>query len=421
MNTKHRLMAIGLTALVFVTSCSVVKRPAPTPAPLPTPDPVARQLSVFQSAWEAVRDQYVLLDYGGADWEAVGEQYRARVEAGLTSDEFAQTMRDMLAELPEGAAAYETRAERLEADTTSLQVYYGIGAFIAFRAEPEPHVVVLAVVEDSPAEQAGLEAHDSLYAIDGQPIGPNEADTVVERIRGAEDTSVVVTVQNPAGQRREVTIQRQRITAADGLRGRYLPSLEVAYYRVPVVADASVAQLIAQDLSGLDENDSLKGIILDLRVAHSSTDWPLTELMTLFGNGKLGEFYNRSSSEPVEIEGLDIGGSQQVPLIILIGPDTQGSPEILAGALRDAQAAFLVGLPTTGNVESASPILLPDGSRLLLVTHSFRTSKGADLAKEGLTPDLRLDDDWDAVSNDDDPVLEAALGLLLQSGASEAP
>ncbi len=412
---KSRFLLVAFIALAATVACSTVRRPTPTPAPLPTPDPLARHLSVFQSAWEAVRDQYVLVDYGGVDWEAVGQEYRARVEAGLTADEFARAMREMLAELPEGAAAYETRAERLEADTTSPQVYYGVGAFIAFRAEPEPHVVILAVVEDSPAEQAGLDAHDSIYAIDGQPIGPDEADTVVQRIRGPENTSVVVTVQSPGGQQREVTIQRQRITATDGLRGRYLPSLEVAYYRVPVLADSSVAQLIAQDLGGLDENDALRGIILDLRVAHSTSDWPLTEFMALFGNGKLGEFYNRSSSEPVEIEGLDVGGSQQAPLIILIGPDTQGSPEILAGALRDAQSAFLVGLPTSGNVERASPILLPDGSRLLLATHSFRTSKGTDLAKEGLTPDLLLEDDWDAISNDDDPVLEAALGLLLQT------
>jgi carboxyl-terminal processing protease len=413
---KPRFLLVAIIALAATVACSTIRRPTPTPAPLPTPDPLARHLSVFQLAWEAVRDQYVLADYGGVDWEAVGQKYRARVEAGLTADEFARAMREMLAELPEGAAAYETRAERLEADTTNAQVYYGVGAFIAFRAEPEPHMVILAVVEDSPAAQAGLDAHDSIYAIDGQPIGPDEADTVVQRIRGAENTSVVMTVQSPGGQQREITIQRQRITATDGLRGRYLPSLEVAYYRVPVLADSSVAELIAQDLGGLDESDALRGIILDLRVAHSSSDWPLTELMALFGNGKLGEFYNRSSSEPVEIEGFDVGGSQQAPLIILIVPDTQGSPEILAGALRDAQSAFLVGLPTSGNVERASPILLPDGSRLLLATHSFRTSKGIDLAREGLTPDLLLEDDWDAVTNEDDPVLEAALGLLLQTG-----
>src|SRR4029077_16645705 len=122
--------------------------------------------------------------------------------------------------------------------------------------------------------------------------------------------------------------------------------------------------------------------------------------LTLFSNGNLGEFYTRTTTETVTITGQDSGGSQTLPLVLLIGPDTAGSPEIFAGALQGARRATLVGLPTPGDLEGFSEVLLPDGSRLLLATSSFHTKDGIDLAKSGLTPDVKVDTDWDAVLPD---------------------
>jgi carboxyl-terminal processing protease len=410
---------VGLVTLTAAMACQTISRVAPvgstpSPAPQPTSDSsVGRHLRVFETAWTAVRDQYVREDYDGADWEVVGETYRARIESGLAEEAFAQTMRDMLAELPEGKAIFQTRAERLEQETADATQYQGIGAFIAFRDRPQPHVVILSVIRDSPAEQAGLRPHDSIYAIDGVPVQASEAETVAQRIRGPAETSVTLTVAGPDGTRRELTIPRGRITATDLLRGGRIPSLGVAYYRVPVVADAEMTALIADNLASQAESGELNGIILDLRVAHSGGQgWPLISMLTLFGNGPLGEFYTRTTTETLAVNGQDIGGSQTAPLVILIGPDTEGSAEVFAAALSGAGRAVVVGMPTPGEVEGFSEVPLPDGSRMFLATSSFRTLDGLDLAHTGLAPDVRVDGDWDVITNEDDPVLEAALALL---------
>ena len=136
-------------------------------------------------------------------------------------------------------------------------------------------------------------------------------------------------------------------------------------------------------------------------------------MLTLFGNGDLGEFYGRTDTQTVKIEGQDAGGSQTVPLVILIGPDTEGSPEIFAGALQGAKRAKLMGLSTPGAIEQFSEIQLPDGSRLFLATSSFRTPDRIDLARSGLTPDLGVKEDWDMLSDDNDSAVEAAVTLLL--------
>src|SRR5688572_8924335 len=170
MKTQRWLILLGL--ITFTLACSLpsrLRRPTPAPTPAPTTNAESRQLKVFETAWEAVRDQYVRVDYNGVDWDAVGDEYRAKVEAGLDDEAFNQLMRDMVAELPEGQASFQTRAERLEAETTDTSNYEGIGAFIAFRETPEPHVVILSVIQGSPAEKAGLKAHDNIYVIDGEP------------------------------------------------------------------------------------------------------------------------------------------------------------------------------------------------------------------------------------------------------------
>jgi carboxyl-terminal processing protease len=225
---------------------------------------------------------------------------------------------------------------------------------------------------------------------------------------------VVLSVQSPGGPRRDLTIDREQIVAADVLRGRFLDTVGVAYYRVPVSAENTLAQTIADNLATLSADKPLNGLVLDLRVARSGNgSWPLAQMLTLFGNGDLGEYYSRDGSDPLSVEGQDLAGSQTVPMMILVGPDTEGSPEIFAAALQSTGRARLVGLPTPGAVEGFSEVALPDGSRLFLATSSFRTHDNLDLATSGLTPDVNVSGDWDEITTEEDPVFATAVVLLL--------
>jgi carboxyl-terminal processing protease len=334
----------------------------------------------------------------------------------LSDEEFVAAMRAMLATLPGNQAAYQTRPERLAEETTDTTTYHGIGAFIAFRETPEPHVVILAVIGGSPAETAGLEAHDSIYAIDGVPFTLDDADAPANRIRGLPDSTVTLTVDTPGRGQHEVTMDRAEIRAADVLRGGLLTQLDVAYYRIPVVATASVAPNIAADLEDIATTTELNGIILDLRVARSGSAWPLAELLSVFADGDMGEFYTRDGGDPVAVSGASSGGSQDLPLVVLTGPDTEGTPEIFAAALQASGRAVLIGQDTPGDVQGYSEIALPDGSRMLLATSSYRTTTGLDLAANGLSPDVPIDADWDSFTTNEDPVIEAALAYLLSGG-----
>lgn len=414
---QHRRLSVGLTLVLALTAaCGMLDRTPPTATPLPTPDATARQLSVFEAAWTSVRDRYVRPDFDGVDWDAVGDEYRAQIEAGLSDEAFAAAMRSMLAELPGNQAVYQTRAERLTEETTDTTVYHGIGAFIAFRETPEPHIVILAVIGGSPAEAGGLATHDSIYAINGSPITLDDAAAPANRIRGLPDSSVTLTIGTPGRGRRDVTLDRAEIRATDVLRGGLLTTLDVAYYRIPVIATATVAQNISVDLEEIAADTELNGIILDLRVARSSNTWPLAELLTVFGDGAMGEFYDREGTDPLAVVGAAAGASQSAPLVVLTGPDTEGTPEIFAAALQASGRAIVIGQATPGSVQGFAEIALPDGSRMFLATSSYRTTTGLDLAATGVTPEVVIDADWDSFTTADDPVIEAALAFILSGG-----
>ena len=101
MHPRPRLALIGLFALAVALACNLPAytravgtpvRVSATPAAQatalgPTTDQHAQ---IFETAWEAVRDQYIRADYDGVDWNAVGEKYRAQLSASMTDDELAQ-------------------------------------------------------------------------------------------------------------------------------------------------------------------------------------------------------------------------------------------------------------------------------------------------------------------------------------------
>jgi C-terminal processing protease CtpA/Prc len=166
-------------------------------------------------------------------------------------------------------------------------------------------------------------------------------------------------------------------------------------------------------LQGLTTNQKLEGLILDLRVAGSSRGWPLQELVTMFFNGNIGEFYNRNNeTQPLTVKGEDYLSSQTVPLIILVGANTSGSPEILAAGLQAGKRATVVGEPTAGSFEVTEAFYLPDGSQIFVEIASFRLAKGKEIGSNGLQPDVTLDEGWDEIQVNADPVLEKAIELL---------
>lgn len=416
MSTRTKLHSVkAAPAALIPIVCGLVLAACAAEPPTPTPSPTAalaeHQLRVLEQVDQLIRDEYLYADFGGVDWAAEVALVRHRIEQSLSDEQFAQALSQLLAQLPAGTASYTSRAERIAAELESSAVYEGIGAFVAVRGDPDPRVLLLSVIQGSPAEQAGLQAHDAVYAVDGAPIAAEEGMEVINRVRGPAGTEVLLEVASPGEQPREVSVRRGQVTATDSLKGGLLTA-DVAYVLVPVTADMSVVESLAGLLINAEEDQPISGLVLDLRIASSGAQWPLAEMLTLFGAGDMGHFTSRQGDQPIEITGAEVANSQSVPLVILIGPDTSGSPEILAAALQARNRAVLVGLPTSGSILSFSRSTLSDGSQLMFAESAYITPAGQDLSRSGVLPDVRVEADWDQVEPGNDPVVTRALQLL---------
>ena len=371
-----------------------------------------RQTKTFEALWKHLEDNYIYYDSADVNWDSLHKKYLDNINKGLTAEEFNDLIKKLGTELPIGSLAYETRAERIEADTVDRSSYEGIGAFVGFSKEPQPHIVLLAVMAGSPAEQAGLKAHDSILEIDGSPIQMDEGITAVNRVRGPAGSSVTLSIQSPGAPERSIQVKRGKLTSTGKLEASIIKGTNYGYLLFPPVGYSTLGADVTASLQTFTTNRTLEGIILDLRIAGSTSNWPLEDLYTMFYHGAMGEFYNRDNKQLIQLKGQDVFSSQKVPLIILVGQNTTGFPEILSASLQMHKRAIVIGETTPGAVESSSSYYLPDGSDAIIETTSFVLPNGGEVGTTGVIPDISLQQGWDDVLPNKDPVLDRAIQYL---------
>ena len=367
------------------------------------------QTRTFEVLWKNLEENYVYFDSADVDWASIRGKYQNRIKAGLTNEGFSALLHELESDLPAGTLIYQSRAERIEADITDFSTYDGIGAFVGFQAEESPHVVILSVIEGSPAERAGLKAHDSIFEINGEPVRLEEGLDVVNRIRGPAGSAVTLNVQSPGRAERSIEVERARLATTGKLETREIAGTNYGYMLFPPLGYEALVEDVLDGLQTFAENKTSDGLILDLRVASAAQDWPLEALLTIFYDGMVGEIYNRNNKQPIQVTGQDLFESQSIPLIILVGQNTRGFPEVFAAGLQTHKRATVIGSNTPGSIETSSPFYLPDGSRIFLETTSFKLPDADRIGSDGVRPDVLVDAGWDEVLPNADPVIDVAL------------
>jgi carboxyl-terminal processing protease len=437
-NTRLKYGLAGCLIIALVAACLLVglcaaggwiwqttARPTPLllhtptlvipPTITPDPDPTARHLRIFDELWETVRDDYLYPDYNGADWDALGQEYRAHVEAGLSDEEFWLAMDEMLLELDDDHSIFLSPAAAAEEDRTLSgdMDYVGIGVYTTVPFEPEKeYVVVLLVLPDSPAARAGVRPHDHILTVNGHPACCDlYGYDYLERLDGPEGSQVELEVQTPGEPPRTVKMTRTLVRVTMPVEARLLEG-NIGYILIPTLWDETIVERVRQALQELTSEEELAGLILDNRINPGGSDTVLEGLLEFFTQGQVGHFRGRWGQEPLRVRGTDIGGSQHIPLAILVGRETASFAEILSGALREAGRAQIVGRTTLGNVEVLYGYDFEDGSRAWIAAETFVPPSGVDWEETGIIPDVEIPLDWDEFTVEDDPQLEAALDLL---------
>lgn len=323
-------------------------------------------------------------------------------------------MREMIDLLGDEHSTYfspkEAQAE--DEDFAGQYDYVGVGIWTNVDLDRQRLIVVL-VFPGGPAEMAGIKARDSILAVDGQLLV--EGDEIRRDLMlGEEGALVTLTVQTPGEAPREVSILRQRISGSWKLPAQVFTTpgdKRIGYIFLHTFFDETVPEAFEEALRELNAEGPLDGLILDNRENGGGESGVMRSVLGFFTRGTIGYFIDRDRQYPVAVNSRDLQGSQNLPLVVLVGPNTVSFAEIFAGVLQETGRAVIIGQQTDGNVEIMLSYSFQDGSRIWLAHETFAPASNPEVNWEetGIIPDQVVEGRWEDDLMEDDPVILAAL------------
>ncbi len=264
-------------------------------------------------------------------------------------------------------------------------VLEGIGAQLQMK---QNQVVIVAPIDHSPAQRAGLRPGDVILKVNGEPVSGLPLDQVVERITGAANTAVRLTILTPrTEQTRDVQLIRTRITL-NNVTWHRLPGTNVAHVRI-----ASFSRGVTENLRNAllaIRREGLSAVILDLRNNPGGLFDEAVETASQFlASGDVVQ--EKDSSGKVKRIPVRAGGAAvAIPMVGLINEGTASAAEIVAGALEDSHRALLLGEKSFGTGTLLEVYPLSDGSALMLATKEWLTPAGHLIWHQGISPDVAV-------------------------------
>ncbi len=270
-----------------------------------------------------------------------------------------------------------------ESDTEGK--FGGVGVEVEVR---DGTLVVIAPIEGSPAERAGIRPGDRIIAIDGVDAIGSVLDKIVRHMRGAPGTHVKLTVKREgAPQLLTFDLVREDIhvpsVAARMLEGNF------AYVRVKQFQERTHDELLAAAARLRKEsNNHIAGVVLDLRNDPGGLVDESAEVADEFLSS--GTIYTtRHRGEVVDDVRAKSGGAfSDVPVVALVNEYTASAAELVTGALQDNGRATVVGANTFGKGSVQAILGLPGGAGLRLTIARYYTPSGHAIQGDGVHPDV---------------------------------
>ncbi len=275
--------------------------------------------------------------------------------------------------------------EQARENRASRDGFGGIGIRIRI---VDQGVKILSVMEDTPAESAGLKEQDIITAIDGTPASGMSQREVVRRLRGPVRTKVrVVVARKSEGEPVKLTLIRAHIVPQTV---RYRAEGDVAYIRVSGF-NQNTSQTLRQKMlqARREQGEKLKGFVLDLRGNPGGLLDQAVSVSDLFmTRGRIVSTHGRHPDSHQFFEARSDDLAYGLPLAVLVDGNSASASEIVAAALQDSGRAVVIGTNSFGKGTVQTVLRLPNEGELTLTWARFHAPSGYALQKRGVLPNI---------------------------------
>ncbi len=293
----------------------------------------------------------------------------------------------MIAELdPHSAYLDEKSFEDLQENTSGE--FGGIGIEVGME---DGFVKVIAPIDDTPAQKAGIEPGDLIIRLDDQPVKGLSLNEAVEKMRGPKGSDLTLTVvREGIDQPFEVTLTRD-IIKVRSVRVRveddHYAYIRIAQFQVSTGQDMIDA---LEDLRA--EHDDIRGIVLDLRNNPGGVLQTSVEVADAFLNEGL-VVYTEGRTENSDMRYYANEGevAEDLPIVVLINDGSASASEIVAGALQDHGRAVVLGTRSFGKGSVQTVVPISETRAVKLTTALYYTPNGRSIQAQGIVPDVTVE------------------------------
>ena len=278
----------------------------------------------------------------------------------------------------------------------------GVGIVLGVK---DKQLTVVAPIEGTPAETAGILSGDLIVKIDGQDTKDMALDEAVGKIRGKEGSKVTLTIQRTGQEAEEYSLTRATIVLKS-VSGKILEN-GIGYIRLSMFSETT-GNDFTQKMSELTEQ-GMTSLILDLRNNPGGLIGESVKVARLLvPQGPIVSVIGKDGERETSQSYLE---KTPLPLVVLINGGSASASEIVAGAIQDTSAGKLIGVKTFGKGSVQRIIPLDKDSAVKITIAEYHTPKDRSIHGKGIEPDIvvEIPKDKDAKS---DPQLDKAIEVL---------
>ncbi len=316
--------------------------------------------------------------------EVVELMERNYVDPVDTKDLIQKAIQGMVGSLdPHSQLMPPEAVEELRIDTRGE--FGGIGIVITMEKEL---LTVIAPIEGTPAQEAGVEAGDVIIGVDGETTQGLMLWEAVKKMRGPKGEPVVITVlrqgePDPV----EFTLVRD-IIPIDSVKHMALQP-GYGYIRITNFQESTTRDLQAALADLKKDGTSMKGLVLDLRDNPGGLlDQAVEVSDTFLQEGDIVSIKGRQEKHTTVYKAHPDREDNRFPMVVLINGGSASASEIVSGALQDHKRAVILGTTSFGKGSVQTWETLRDGYGLKYTIARYYTPKGRSIQAQGIIPDI---------------------------------